>query len=312
MAVGRVFNNQIEEDKGTMFTTRPLFLIYFAALAVLCGAGAAVGQGNAVQVTFGAEADVDPAVSPDGKKLAFASDRTGDFHIYIATFGEAGVVQLTQSGKDDRNPAWSPDGAKIIFESKRTGHGDLYETAADGSSGYLQITDRPDIEAYPVYAPAGAGLLFATAPYKRLRLRTRLSLVVADSVGGASNPRVLTDEGEQACFTPDGEKVVFVSHRTRNKDIWMMDAEGGLQTQLTNDQKDDENPCVSPDGEHVAFASRRTGNYDIWVMDIDGASPRQLTTGDADEKQPCWSSDGHLYFTREIDGKTNIFRAAAP
>ncbi len=265
-----------------------------------------------MQITFGEDDDVDPAVSPDGKKMAFASNRTGDFQIYIVTFGEAGVVQLTQSGKDDRNPHWSPDGTKIIFESKRTGRGDLYETAADGSSGYLQLTDRPDIEAYPVYAPKGEGLLFATAPYKALRLRTRMSLVIADSVGSAGNPRVLTDEGEQPCYTPGGEKVVFVSHRTKNKDIWMMDSGGGLQTQLTNDQKDDEGPCVSPDGKQIAFASQRTGNYDIWVMNIDGTNPRQLTTGPNDEQQPCWSPDGHIYFVRELDSKSNIFRIPAP
>lgn len=295
-----------------MFKTQPLFLITLGALLVCCCAGIAAAQGNAVQITFGEDEDLDPAVSPDGKKLAFASNRTGDFHIYIVTFGEAGVVQLTQSGKDDRNPAWSADGKKILFESKRTGHGDLYETAADGSSGYLQITDRPDIEAYPVYAPQGDGLLFATAPYKAIRLRTKLSLVVADNVGSAGNPRVLTDEGEQPCYTPDGDKVVFVSRRTKNRDIWMMGAEGGLQTQLTNDQKHDEYPCVSPDGEQVAFASERTGSYDIWVMNLDGTSPRQLTSSEADETQPAWSIGGQIYFVRENEGKANIFRIPAP
>jgi dipeptidyl aminopeptidase/acylaminoacyl peptidase len=54
--------------------------------------------------------DVDPAVSPDGRKVAFASDRDGDFEIYLANVGTGELQRVTDNAVDDRDPAWSPDG----------------------------------------------------------------------------------------------------------------------------------------------------------------------------------------------------------
>lgn len=282
-----------------------------ALLALVLGA-AALAQDDAVQITSSDKKDCDPAVSPDGKKLAFVSNRTGDFCVFLVTFGEAGVVQLTQSQKDDRQPSWSPDSKKIIFASDRTGHSDLYEMAADGSSGFLQVTDRGDVEEWPTYAPKGGALMFASAPYKRLQFREKMSIVIADSAAQANTPRLLT-EGDEPRFSPDGSKVLFVSKRTKNKDIWVMGVDGGLQTQLTNDPKDDENPYWSPDGKRIVFASNRTGNFDLWVMNADGTQVRQLTSNPTDERQPCWSSGNYLYFTRELSSsQSNIFRIPAP
>lgn len=287
-------------------------LLVFGLLVGAYSGSPAVAQDNAVQITFSEKKDLDPAVSPDGKRLAFSSNRTGDSCIYLLTFGESGVVQLTQGKNDDRHPCWAPDGKKLIFDSQRTGHGDLYEMASDGSSGFLQVTDRSDIEESPCYLPKGGGLMFATGPYKRIQFREKLNVVVAPAVGQAGSPRVLT-EGEEPRISPDGKQVLFVSRRTKNKDIWVMNVDGGLQTQLTNDGKDDINPCWSPDGKSIVFASQRTGNFDLWVMNADGTQVRQLTGSPADEKQPCWSSGGYIYFTRDLDtNKINIFRIPAP
>jgi len=264
------------------------------------------------QITFGDRRDMDPIVSPDGKHLAFASDRTGSFNIFLLTFGKAGVSQLTQSKKDDRYPSWSSDGRKIAFCSKRTGNGDIYEMDYDGSSGYLQLTDRPDLDEYPGYEITHGGMVFASAPKKGLRLRPKMSVVFAKDKGQANNTVVLA-EGDEPRFSPDGRKIVFVSRRTKNNDIWLMNDDGTLQTQLTTDPKDDENPCFSPTGNKIVFASSRTGSFDIWVMDADGSNPRQLTTDPADEMEPCWSSGGFIYYVRQTgERSSNLFRIDAP
>lgn len=264
------------------------------------------------QVTFGEKRDMDPMVSPDGSHLAFASDRTGHFNIFLVTFGKAGELQLTQSNKDDRYPNWSPDTRRIVFCSKRTGNGDIYEMSCDGSSGYLQLTDRVDLDEYPCYEAKRQGMIFASTPKRGLRLRPKMSVVFAKDKGQANNTVVLAD-GDEPRFSPDGTKIVFVSRRTKNNDIWLMNDDGGLQTQLTTDRKDDENPDFSPDGRKIVFASNRTGNFDIWVMDADGGNQRQLTTAPEDETQPSWSSGGYIYYTRRMgDRKSNIFRIKAP
>jgi Tol biopolymer transport system component len=264
------------------------------------------------QITFGERKDVDPAVSPDGKHLVYSSDRTGSFNIFMITFGTAGDLQLTQGKKDDRHPAWSPDSKKVVFTSKRTGNGDLYEMACDGSAGFLQLTDREEIETTPCYSPKETGLAFGSAPKKAVQFSTKMSVVFAKDKGGANNCTVLTDGGEPR-ISPDGKKIVFVSHRTKNKDIWLMNIDGGQQMQLTSDPKDDENPAFSPDGKRIVFVSNRTGNCDLWVMDADGSNPRQLTTDPAQETQPYWSPENYLYYVREAkQGQSNIFRIKAP
>lgn len=275
-------------------------------------AASALAQELPVQITFGNKRDCDPMVSPDGQHLAFASNRTGGFNIHLHTFGKSGVRQLTQSNKDDRHPNWSHDSKNIVFDSKRTGHGDIYEMSCDGGSGYLQLTDRPDIDLYPCYGKGDAGLLYATAPKKTVQLRLKTKVVYADSKGFANNVRELAD-GEEPRFSPDRRQVVFVSRRTKNKDLWLMGLDGGLQTQLTTHPKDDENPCFSPDGKEIVFASNRAGNCDIWVMNADGSNLRQLTSYPEDETQPCWSMGGYIYYTRKMgEGRSNIYRLKAP
>lgn len=269
-------------------------------------------QEMATQITFGERRDKDPVVSPDGNHLAFSSERTGAFNIFLITFGKEGYMQLTQGKKDDRYPSWSPDGKKIAFSSKRTGNSDIYEMAYDGSSGFLQLTDKEELEEYPSYDPRAGGLLFASAPKKVVQVRPKMSVVYADQKGQANNCRPLAD-GDEPRFAPDGKKIVFVSRRTKNNDIWLMNADGGQQMQLTTEPKDDENPAFSPDGRKIVFASNRTGNFDIWVMDSDGGNQRQLTTDPVDETQPCWSTGGYIYFVKKAsDTKSNIYRIKAP
>ncbi|MBI5092099.1 MAG: PD40 domain-containing protein [Candidatus Hydrogenedentes bacterium] len=255
-----------------------------------------------VQLTDGNRRDTDPAVSPDGSRLAFASNRTGTFNIFTLDLNKraSGVSQLTQGNKDDRYPFWSPDSKKLVFTSKRTGNGDIYELSASGDAGNLQLTDREEVEEYASFSPRGDDLLIAEGPKKLVKIHPDMSVVLMKKSGSRYQGKTL-GKGDEPRFSPDGKKIVFTSRRTKNNDVWLMNVDGGLQTQLTTDSKSDENPAFSPDGKHIVFASNRTGNYDIWVMDADGGSQRQLTFDTDDETQPCWSTGGYVYYTLRLD-----------
>jgi len=284
--------------------------LVFASCVVAVSCGPALGQESPVQFTEGAHRDVDPMISPDGNSLAFASDRTGNFDIWVYNYDKKAFMQVTHSEKDDRYPNWTADSKKVLFNSDRTGNGDVYETSVESPAGNLQLTVSEHLEEYASYRPGSQEMVFARAE-KRNILRRKMAIVLTENP--ASTARVLVDDGDEPRFSPDGKQMVFVSRRTKNNDIWLTDMSGGALLQLTTSEKDDRNPCFSPDGKQIVFASNRTGNFDLWVMDVDGRNVRQLTTDPADERQPSWSSGGYIYYTRDMSQTiSNIWRVKAP
>ena len=95
-----------------------------------------------------------------------------------------------------------------------------------------------------------------------------------------------------ACVTSasaDGGKITFVHGGYGHGEIYVMDADGGNQTRLTDDIKDDRNPVWSPDGRRIAFESERDGDLEIFVMDADGGKVTRLTDDESDDGFPAWS-----------------------
>ena len=91
-------------------------------------------------------------------------------------------------------------------------------------------------------------------------------------------------------WSPDGQRLAFISTRTGSPEIWVMDADGMNQKEITSGGGNFI-PAWSPDGRQIAFTSTRTGSPQIWVMNADGSKPRQLTTA-GHNNVPVWSPDG--------------------
>jgi Tol biopolymer transport system component len=95
-------------------------------------------------------------------------------------------------------------------------------------------------------------------------------------------------------WTPDN-RIVFTSTKSGNQDIWIMDADGGDQKQLTIDTGTNFSPTASRDGRYIVFVSDRAGSPNIWRMDTDGSNPKRLTSGSLDRWPRC-SPDGRWVF----------------
>src|SRR6266542_533118 len=130
-----------------------------------------------------------------------------------------------------------------------------------------------------------------------------------------------------AAFPGANGKIVFTSDRDGNDEIYVMNADGTAQTNLTNNPATDARPVWSPDGSRIAFASTRGGFFfDIWVMNSDGSgAPVDLTNTPAgSDVRPDWSPDGtkltfyfgdvgHDVYVMNADGsgRTNLTNSAA-
>jgi Tol biopolymer transport system component len=107
-------------------------------------------------------------------------------------------------------------------------------------------------------------------------------------------------------WTPDG-RVIYASRVTGHSDIWITNADGSNQKQLTADGSNNNWPAASADGHYVVFMSNRAGPEDIWRMDIDGNNAKQLTKGGSGWFPDC-SPDSQWVVYRSGVGRKSLFR----
>jgi Tol biopolymer transport system component len=219
-----------------------------------------------------------PKWSPDGRRIAFSSNRGGRFQIYIMNEDGTGVVQATHSENDAGELAWFPDGKKIAYtESWQRTFGRSYVMVGlDLASGLTErlLPKFAESNALPEFSPDARRLGFTG---KRL---AGWDVYVADLETGES--RRLTDGGG-ACrphFSPDGAKIAYVSASADGKgDVWLMNPDGSGKERLTERPETwDYFPGWSPDGKYVVFSSG-TAHYPtegVWSLNLVKAGTKRV------------------------------------
>jgi Tol biopolymer transport system component/DNA-binding winged helix-turn-helix (wHTH) protein len=110
-------------------------------------------------------------------------------------------------------------------------------------------------------------------------------------------------------WTADG-RILYGSHASGNPDIWVMNADGSGQRQLTVDERTDFSPVASPDGRYIVFVSNRVNGLHIWRMDADGSNPVQLTKGTGEES-PSLTADGRwVVYTAMSTGRAAVWKVS--
>ncbi|MEW6579451.1 MAG: SH3 domain-containing protein [Chloroflexota bacterium] len=106
--------------------------------------------------------------------------------------------------------------------------------------------------------------------------------------------------------------IVFASDRSGNYEIFVLDPQTGLTSQLTNDPGNDVEPQWSPDGEQIVFASDRDGDYELYVMNADGTDLLKLTNNMAEDRQPRWQPDGqNIVYVSDVNGQWDLYLISA-
>jgi Tol biopolymer transport system component len=281
--------------------------------------------------------DFEPAWSPNGRKIAFASNRAApgtcggngpacDFDVYVMNADGSGLVRLTSNPANDRNPAWSPDGTRIVFTSTRDQQGEppfsqpdqfnseLYVMNADGS-GQTRITDYEGVDTDPAWSPDGARIAFKRAAC----FYNCISHIYSVAPGGSGLTQLTIEAAydRHPNWSPAGDKIVFNREDTANS-FWVMNRDGSGQTRLPGIHLE---PAWSPDGLKIAFSGPGIG-----IMNPDGGFAETIyPTGETPDWQPLVAprrSDfknanefcraeraflGEAEFQRKYGGGTNAF-----
>jgi hypothetical protein len=259
-------------------------------------------EGQPAATAAHTEAATSTPGAPAIGKIAFHSDRDGNFEIYVMNADGAGQTNLTNDPAGDNFPAWSPDGSRIAFHSDRDGNFEIYVMNADGS-GLGNLTNNPADDAYAAWSPDGTRIAFSSDRDGNFEIY----LMNADGTGLAR----LTDnaaEDSPPRWSPDGTRIAFVSDRDGNTEIYVMNADGTGLARLTDNPAEDSLPSWSPDGTRIVFHSDRDGNTEIYVMNADGSGQARLTNNAAIDGFPAWSPDGErIVFVSDRDGNFEIY-----
>ena len=232
--------------------------------------------GNAVPLTLHDAHDFMPVWSPDGKQIAFASDRFGNFDVFIIPSNGGKAERLTYHSGNDFPWDFTPDGRKVIFSSPRN---DLHTSVRFPNKGLFG-------KLYAVPVEGGRSLLLSTAGF------------------------------QSASYDPSGKRVVFQDrkgyedewrkHHTSSvtRDIWVFDVEKNTFEQVSDYEGEDREPLFSADGQSVFYLSEKNGSQNVFKRNLGTGQEQQLTTfkdhpvrhltkSDADVLSFSWN--GELY-----------------
>lgn len=229
-----------------------------------------------------------PAWSPAGDMLAFRCwlEETGGEGICTSQ-ADGAAAQLVASKGTNSNPTWSVDGTDLAFGAASGARFDpsyVWRVDADGSDPIrLRVGFSPDWS--PITRPPEIAYVKedATGQFHIYRMP-------ADNSDGEHKvTESVAADNLSPSWSPDGT-IAFESERDGNSEIYITDANGGIQNRLTVHPGEDVDPDVSPNGTQIVFASNRDGDYDLYVMDIDGTDVTQLTNSPGSETAPDWQT----------------------
>ena len=261
-----------------------------------------------------------PRFTPDGRHIAFISNRDGAAQVYLADAGGGGVKQVTKVSGGVQPPlVMSPDGKRVAFVS------DVYPQCKDEE---CNRRTREALEKDPVKVRLLTGLPFRH--WDEWRTNIRHHVFVADLDTGEardvtpgdydSPPHFYEDGG--IVFAPDSRTIAFVSNRdgrdremmSTNRDVWLVPVMGGEPKKITANPAADNQPVFSPDGTLLAVSAQRRPGFesDRWYIDLynlaTGSKRTLFESPDISVEEFTFSSNGRsIFFTASQMGTLNLY-----
>jgi dipeptidyl aminopeptidase/acylaminoacyl peptidase len=275
------------------------------------------------RLTASPAADMNPCWSPDGKKIAFISTRSGVPQIWTIDLSGGEAIQLTTLSTGASGVIWSPDGKLMAFTSS------IYPEAADDEDNRKKAEA---VERSKVKARIYDRLLFRF--WNAWSDGTRSHVFVIPAEGGKAvdvtpgdydTPPLDLGGSPDYAFSPDGAEIAFVRNIDpeldkaigTNNDVFITSSKGGEIRPITTNKANDNQPVYSPDGKFIAYRAMARPGYesdkqDLMIYDRAAKTTRNLTSGlDNSVNEIVWAQDASaVFFDADEKGRTAVFKAA--
>lgn len=228
-----------------------------------------------------------PALSPDGRSVAYISNRDGHYNVYVGLVHGGEPVQITHDAAMKARPSWSPDGSTLAYaQLNGSGEWDIWEVPALGGFPRKVVLNAAD----PAWTSDGHSLVYRNLSDEQIWIsgtegESAHALVHGVPYRWETEPRV----------SPDGRMVALAVRTTGGPygELGIADVSTGTVRLLTNDYALALSPAWSPDSRSIYFSSSRGGTVNIWKIGADGRGLHQITAGEGDDAEIDVSRDGN-------------------
>ena len=241
-------------------------------------------QGSFVRLTSNTWDDISPAVSPDGKKIAFASNRSGFWDIYILDLASGNVTQLTNSPEYDNAPSWSPDSAFLVYETYLNDNLEIMIRPAEDPKGQsVQLTNSPAADYSPTWAPGGRQIAFISNGEVMLadldKSGDQRFVNLSNTPDASESHPIWSPDGTKLAWASSAQSVglsgIFIWDSTRNVPaVWL--AEGNY-------------PAWSPHGDQILTTLSAPNETFLMRYDLKGEPLQPLTPFPGDLRGETWA-----------------------
>ena len=250
--------------------TAVLALVVLLALGRM-GTEKPLPVGIPMQITDGEGWEGEPAISPDGTRVAYVSNELGNDDIYVADVLGGRSLRLTNDPGMDFAPTWFPDGTALAFVSDRTGARSVWKVGQFGGGATMLLENAED----PAISPNGTQIAFSTPEDSG-----ELHIGVA-SLSDASDARKITTgehglwDHSAVAWSPDGRTLCYASQQN----LWIAPLDRAAPRRLTAEGGGDRRPVWSTDGNYIYFDSLREGTLALWRVPSAGGGACANDTG---------------------------------
>ena len=221
-----------------------------------------------------------------GGHIAFASNREGNYDIYIMESDGSGQTCLTASASDENAPTFSPNGLFLAYwaydESVSPPSNTLWVMSSDGTESSVWGPGAGRTS----WSPDGGAILF-NYPWEDGNID-----LTTVSLDGTQVVRLTKDPASDTtpAWSPDGQRIAFFSGDPSSEDrIYVVDVDGTDLRLVTDSLGLDDGPAWSPDGRSLVFSSNRTGNRELYVIALDDLAVVRLTYIAGEDLNPVWT-----------------------